>query len=85
EGKARINASGEPVGCDVGRQLRKDVAQDILKRSVQAVQLDADAITANLTNIVEDVLKSAKDDGSSEKRRIEREIATCQDQLAAIE
>ena len=86
EGKAHINASGESVGCDVGRQLREDVAQDILKRSVQAVQLDADAITANLTQIVEDVLKSAKDDGSGEKRRIERDLEAAKDKkMAALD
>ena len=83
EGKARVNANGEPVGCDVGRQLREDVAQDILKRSVQAVQLDADAITANLTRIVEDVLKSSQDDGSGEKRRIERELEAAKDKKMA--
>ena len=79
EGRAHVNANGAAVGCDVGRQLREDVAQDILKRSVQAVRLDADAITANLTRIVEDVLKGSQDDGSGEKRRIERELEAAKD------
>ena len=83
EGKAHLNALGEIVGCDVGRQLREDAAQDILKRSIQAVQLDAEAITANLTHIVEDVLKSSQDDVSGEKRRIERELRAAKDKKKA--
>ena len=83
EGKACINALGKIVGCNVGRQLREDVAQDILKRSVQAVKLDAEAITTNLTRIVEDVLKSSQDNGSGEKRYIERKLEAEMDKKKA--
>lgn len=82
EGKARVNANGEPVGCDVGRQLREDVAQDILKRSVQAALVDAEAVTETLARIVEDVLNSARDDGG-EKRCIERKLEAEKDKKKA--
>ena len=37
EGKLHTDAKGDTMGCDVGRQVREDVALDILRRSVQTV------------------------------------------------
>ncbi len=74
EGKLHTDAQGTSMGCDVGRQIREDVAMDMLKRSVQAVQVDSDGIIRSLTRIVEDVLKERRDGGSAEKRRLEREL-----------
>ena len=74
EGKLHTDAQGNPMGCDVGRQIREDVAMDILKRSVEAVALDREGVIRNLTRIVEGVLKDSRDDGSAEERRLNREL-----------
>ncbi len=71
EGKLHTDARGDPMGCDLGRQIREDVAMDILRRSISAVQIDAERMIASLTKLVEDVVKGNIDDGSSEKRRLE--------------
>lgn len=66
EGRARTGGQGSPAGCDVGRQLREDAAMDILKRSVQAVPLDREAVIRGLSRIVEEV----QDDSGEERRRL---------------
>lgn len=71
EGKVHADGHGNPVGCDVGCHLREDVAMDILKRSVKAVQMDPEAIIRDLTCIVEEVFRDSKE-GSSEIRKLER-------------
>jgi len=74
EGKLRTDAQGNPMGCDVGRQIREDVAMDILKRSVAAVELDREEVIRNLTSIVEGVLRGSIDDGIADLRRLNREL-----------
>ncbi|MDD3346482.1 recombinase family protein [Oscillibacter sp.] len=74
EGKLRADAQGNPIGCDFGHQIREEVAMDILRRSIEAVQLDAEGVIANLTHIVETVLKDAQDDGSGQQRRLELDL-----------
>lgn len=74
EGVLHTDAQGNPKGCEIGHQIREEVAMDILRRSIEMVQLDAERVIANLTRIVETVLKDSQDDGSAQKRRIELEL-----------
>lgn len=74
EGKLRTDAQGNPIGCGLGRQIREEVAMDILRRSIEAVQLDTESIIRNLTRIVETVIKDCQDDGSAEVRKIELDL-----------
>ena len=68
EGLRRTDGAGNPMGCSVGRQIRDDIAMDILRRSVNAVTLDKKAIISNLTRIVESILASGEDSGEQELR-----------------
>ncbi len=74
QGKLHTDASGSATGCDVGRQLREDVAMDILRRSVDAVQMDREGVIRSLTRVVEDVLKDSQNELGPEKRRLEHEL-----------
>ena len=78
EGLRRTDGAGNPMGCSVGRQIRDDIAMDILRRSVNAVTLDKKAIISNLTRIVESVLASGEDSGEQELRRLEIELEKLQ-------
>ena len=69
EGLRRTDGAGNVIGCSVGRQIRDDIAMDLLRRSVNAVTLDKKAITSNLACIVESVLASGEDSGEQELRR----------------
>ena len=74
EGLRRTDGAGNPMGCSVGRQIRDDIAMDILRRSVNAVTLDKKAIISNLTRI----LASGEDSGEQELRRLEIELEKLQ-------
>ena len=53
EGLRRTDGAGNTIGCSVGRQIRDDIAMDLLRRSVNAVTLDKKAIISSLTRVVE--------------------------------
>lgn len=74
EGNRHTDANGVPMGCNVGKQIREDVAMDILKHSVQAVKIDSEAVICNLSHIVEEVLKDSQNDSRAEKRRLKWEL-----------
>lgn len=74
EGRYRISAQGIPMGCDIGRQIREDVAMDLLRRCVQDVEIDSEKIISALCCIVTDVSKDSRDAISTKKYRLEREL-----------
>lgn len=84
EGLRHTDGAGNQMGCSVGRQIRDDVAMDLLRRSVNAVTLDKKAIISNLTRIVESVLASGEDSGEQELRRLELELEKLQARNDAI-
>ena len=84
EGLRRTDGVGNPIGCSVGRQIRDDVAMDLLRRSVNAVTLDRNAVIRDLTHIVESVLSSGEDSGEVELRRLEAELEKLQARSDAI-
>ena len=84
EGLRRTDGAGNTIGCSVGRQIRDDIAMDLLRRSVSAVTLDKRAIISNLARIVESVLASGEDSGEQELRRLELEFEKLQARSDAI-
>lgn len=74
EGKLRVDQQGVSVGCDVGRQIREDVAMDILKRTVQAVEIDSEEMVKDLCSIIAAVRLSGRNEVLAEKRLLEREL-----------
>ena len=78
EGLRHTDGAGNVIGCSVGRQIRDDIAMDLLRRSVSAVTLDQKAIISSLARIVESVLVSGEDSGEQELRRLELELEKLQ-------
>ena len=78
EGLRRTDGTGNTIGCSVGRQIRDDIAMDLLRRSVNDVTLDKKAIISSLARIVESVLASGEDSGEQELRRLELELEKLQ-------
>lgn len=72
EGKRRSDEQGNTLGCDVGRQLREDVAMDLLRRTVQAVAFDGDAVVRSLCGLIEEVRKERAHAEEGELHRLER-------------
>ena len=49
EGRRHIDTQGNGVGCDIGKMIRDEVALDMLRQSVAALDMDRQWITDNVT------------------------------------
>lgn len=58
EGKKKTDIQGNVLGCDVGKQIRDDLATDMLKYAIAHLQLDRDGMIRNLSQIVSHVIKN---------------------------
>lgn len=75
EGKKKLDAYGDETGCDVGKQIRDELAVELLKNVVQSLSVDFNWITQNLTDIVISSLHSIDSSGENPeklKRQIEK-------------
>ena len=52
DGTRKTDANGIVLGCDIGKQLRDDLATDMLKDVVRNLSLDRDRIIRNVSNCV---------------------------------
>ncbi|MCQ2431778.1 MAG: recombinase family protein [Clostridia bacterium] len=53
----RTDENGNLIGCDIGRMIRDDVAMEILKKSVQSLQMDTDWIIKNVTTLAMEAIQ----------------------------
>ena len=71
----RTDEEGDPLGCRVGRMIRDDVAMDILKQSLQSLQMDNDWIVNNVTALAMDAIRigeSSSDTGEKVQYEIDK-------------
>lgn len=52
QGYKKIDAQGNSIGCNVGKQIRDDLGMEILTKVLQSIPVDFGWITQNLTQIV---------------------------------
>ena len=84
EGLRRTDGAGNPLGCSVGRQLREDVAMNILRHTVDAVALDKKIVISELSHIVERVLPIGENEHQQEIQRLELELKKLQNRRDTI-
>lgn len=60
DGKRKYDAHSNVLGCDIGKQIRDDLATDMLKYAIGNLRIDRDWIIRNVSNIVMQVLKDGK-------------------------
>ena len=84
EGLRRTDGAGNPLGCSVGRQLREDVAMNILRHTVDAVALDKKIVIFELSHIVERVLSIREGNQQQEIQRLEIELKKLQNRRDTI-
>jgi len=78
-GKKKLDAAGNEVGCNVGRQLREDLAMGILKQSVDGLLFDRAAVAANITKIVTEVIRDSENGEQVNLSKLEKRIAAVTD------
>ena len=74
EGSTRLDKEGAILGCDIGRQLREEMAMDILKQTLQDVEMDREEVIQSLVQLIETVLKNERNSGEARLHRLEREL-----------
>ena len=60
EGRVHMDVQGNRVGCDIGKQIRDELAMDILKQSLRTIQLDREAVINNVVTIVMEAIENCK-------------------------
>lgn len=76
-GRKRTDGMGNQIGCDVGKQIRDDLALETLANVVRSIPADYQWITQNLTNIVYSAIQSGEDPHHNTDR-LEKEIEKVQ-------
>ena len=56
DGKRKTDAQGNVLGCDIGKQIRDDMATDMLKYVIQNLSIDFDWMVQNISNTVLQVI-----------------------------
>ena len=69
EGRVHRDSRGNEVGCDIGRQLRDELAMDMLKQSLSTIPMDTKWIINNVVSIAMDaIINCERGDGDSEEK-----------------
>lgn len=75
EGVKRRDAQGNEVGCDIGRLLREELAMDILKQSLAALQMDREEIIRNVTSLALEAIQIGEEGSADRAEELEYEIS----------
>lgn len=75
EGLKRRDAQGNEVGCDIGRLLRDELAMDILKQSLAALQMDREEIIRNVTSLALEAIQIGEEGSADRAEELEYEIS----------
>ena len=60
EGHVHTDLQGNEVGCNIGRQIRDELAMDMLKQSLSTIQMDKKWIINNVTSIAADAITACE-------------------------
>lgn len=85
EGTKHLDIQGNEIGCDVGKQLRDELAMEMLKQAVRSITMNQSWTIQNLTGFVSDML--CKDEVSNNSyAKLKNEIEkTAQKKSAAMD
>ena len=74
EGRVHRDSQGNEVGCDIGRQLRDELAMDMLKQSLSTIQMDTKWIINNVVSIAMDAINNCENDESDSEEKLQYEM-----------
>lgn len=74
EGRVHRDSQGNEVGCDIGRQLRDELAMDMLKQSLNTIQMDKKWIINNVTSIAMDAISNCENDDFDSEEKLQYEM-----------
>ena len=70
----RVDAEGNPVGCNIGRMLRDEVAMDILRQGIQSLQMDTDWIIRNVSALALEAIREGETESADSEDQLQYQI-----------
>lgn len=74
EGRVHRDSQGNEVGCDIGRQIRDELAMDMLKQSLSTIQMDKKWIINNVTSIAMNAITNCERDDFDSEEKLQYEM-----------
>jgi DNA invertase Pin-like site-specific DNA recombinase len=74
DGRRHTDAQGNVVGCDVGRMLRDELALDILKQTVAALDLDRKQIEDRVTGLAAEAIRAGERESAGSAAALEHAL-----------
>ncbi len=74
EGRVHQDVWGNEVGCNIGRQIRDELAMDMLKQSLRTIQMDKKWMINNVVSIVMDAITNCKSTDYESEEKLQYEI-----------
>ncbi len=74
EGRVHQDSQGNEVGCDIGRQIRDELAMDMLKQSLSTIQMDKKWIINNVVSIAMDAISNCENDDFDSEEKLQYEL-----------
>lgn len=84
EGASKNGRGDGKIGCAIGRQIRDDVALEMVRRAVQSVELDREDMICRLTRVVHSVLQGASDRKPAQPERMGSSLKTLRQRKAIL-
>ena len=75
DGRRHTDAQGNAVGCDIGKMLRDELAMDILKKTIAALELDRERIADSLTALAAESIQAVEQGSADTAVNLEQEMA----------
>ena len=74
EGRRHLDVQGNAVGCNIGKMIRDDLAMDMLKISLQSIQMDTKWIINNITSLAVKAIHASDGGSTDNTEKLEYEI-----------
>lgn len=74
DGRRHADAQGNEVGCDVGKLIRDELALDMLKQAVAALNVDRKWIIENVTSLVLEAIRAGEQGNADSAEKLEHEM-----------
>ena len=74
DGRRHTDVQGNVVGCDIGRMLRDELALDMLKQAVAALDLDRKRIADNVTALAAEAIRAGEEGSADSAEKLAHEM-----------
>ena len=74
EGRRHLDKQGNEVGCDIGKMVRDELALDMIRQAVAALNVDRKWITDNVTALALEAIQAGEQGSADNAEKLEHEM-----------